>query len=120
MTTYAWWEVVVPCSSLPSHALQYATAVQGVTLVTAERDGTSCKVTLVADFKAKLWHTGIITVWQLETCTERKKDTPRETEKGEKNKEHELENDIVGRPATELPEEQPFSKPASDFHLSVL
>lgn len=66
-TTYTWWQVVVPCSSLPSHALEYATAVQGVTLVAAKRDGTSSKVTLVTDFKAELRHTGIITVGEFKT-----------------------------------------------------
>ena len=54
--------MVVPCPSLPSHALEYATAVQGVTLVAAERDGTSSKVALVADFEAELRHTGIVAV----------------------------------------------------------
>lgn len=67
--TYAWRQVVVPRPSLPSHALEYATAVQRVTLVTAERDGTTSKVTLVTDFKSKLRNTRIITVGQLKAWT---------------------------------------------------
>lgn len=68
--TYTRWEMVVPCSSLPSHALENATAVQGVPLVTAERYGTASKVTLVTDFETKLGHTWIIAVGQLKAWTE--------------------------------------------------
>lgn len=121
MTTYTRWEVVVPCSSLPSHALQYATAMQGVTLVTSERDGTSSKVTLVTDFEAKLWHTWIITVGQLKTWTRK---IHRQTEKGEKNREeHELKNDIMWRPwthtNTELPSPQKSSHSVSQHHIFI-
>lgn len=71
--TNTWRQVVVPCPSLPSHALEYATAVQCVTLVTAERDGTTSEVTLVTDFKSKLRNTRIITVGQLKAWTGKSK-----------------------------------------------
>lgn len=61
---------MVPGSPVPSHALERAAAVQSVAQVAAERDGTASKVTLVADFKSKLWHPRIITVRQLETWKE--------------------------------------------------
>lgn len=67
--TYAWRQVVVPGPSVPGHALEYATAMQGVTLITAKRDGTTSKVTLVTYFKSKLRHTRIITVRQLKAWT---------------------------------------------------
>lgn len=61
---------MVPSSPVPSHALERAAAVQSVTQVTAERDGTASKVTLIADFKSKLWHPRIIAVRQLKTWKE--------------------------------------------------
>lgn len=68
---------MVPSSPLPSHALERSAAVQSVTQVAAERDGTARKVTLVADFKSKLWHPRIIAVrqlktWEEETCQRKK------------------------------------------------
>lgn len=84
--------MVVPCSSFPSHALEYPTAVQGVTLVTAERDGTSRKVTLVTDFEAKLRHTWIITVGQLKAWLSKIERQRRGEETGE---EHELKRSIA-------------------------
>lgn len=69
--TYAGWQTVVPSSPLPSHALERSAAVQSVTQVAAERDGAARKVTLVADFKSKLWHPRIIAVRQLKTWEER-------------------------------------------------
>lgn len=68
--TYAGWQTVVPSSPLPSHALERAAAVQSVAQVTAERDGTASKVTLITDFKSKLWHPRIIAVRQLKTWQE--------------------------------------------------
>lgn len=68
--TYAGWQTVVPSSPLPSHALEGAAAVQSVAQVTAERDGTASKVTLIADFKSKLWHPRIIAVRELKTWQE--------------------------------------------------
>lgn len=61
---------MIPSSPVPSHALECAAAVQSVTQVTAERDGTASKVTLIADFKSKLWHPRIIAVRQLKTWKE--------------------------------------------------
>lgn len=61
---------MVPGSPFPSHALERAAAVQSVAQVAAERDGTASKVTLIADFKSKLWHPRIITVRQLKTWKE--------------------------------------------------
>lgn len=61
---------MVPGSPVPSHALERATAVQSVTQVAAKRDGTASKVTLIADFKSKLWHPRIIAVRQLKTWKE--------------------------------------------------
>lgn len=75
--TYAGWQTVVPSSPLPSHALERAAAVQSVAQVTAERDGTASKVTLITDFKSKLWHPRIIAVRQLKTWQE---------EEGKKNR----------------------------------
>lgn len=61
---------MVPSSSVPCHALESAAAVQSVTQVAAERDGTASKVTLIADFKPKLRHPRIIAVRQLKTWKE--------------------------------------------------
>lgn len=70
--TYTRRQAAVPCPSLPGHALECSTAVQGVTLVTAKRDGTTSKVTLVADFKSELGYSWIITVGQLKAWTGKK------------------------------------------------
>lgn len=70
--TYTRRQAAVPCPSLPGHALECSTAMQGVTLVTAERDGTTSKVTLVTDFKSELGHSWIVTVGQLKAWTGKK------------------------------------------------
>lgn len=61
---------MVPSSPVPSHAFKCAAAVQSVTQVTAKGDGAASKVTLIADFKSKLWYPRIIAVRQLKTWKE--------------------------------------------------
>lgn len=64
--TYAWWQRVVPGTSLPCHALEYAAAMQRVARVTLVGDGAAREVALVIHLVAKLGHAGILTMWQLE------------------------------------------------------
>lgn len=60
--------------------------MQSVTQVTAKRDGTASKVTLIVDFKSKLWHPRIIAVRQLKTWREE-----------EASKKMELEANFAGK-----------------------
>lgn len=66
--TYAGGQRVVPGAPLARHALQHAAAVQRVAGVALVGDGASGEVTLVVDLVAKLGHTWVLTVRELETC----------------------------------------------------
>lgn len=53
---------VVPCPSLPCHALEKATSVESVAWIAPVNDSATRKVALVADLVSKLWNARILTM----------------------------------------------------------
>lgn len=69
--TYAGGQWVVPGAPLACHALEHTATMQRVAGVALVGDGASGEVTLVIDLVAKLGHTWILAVGELETCEQK-------------------------------------------------
>lgn len=53
---------VVPCPSLPSHALEKATSMESVAGIASINDSATSKVALVTDLVSKLWNARVFTM----------------------------------------------------------
>lgn len=53
---------VIPCPSLPCHALEKATSMESVAWIASINDSATSKVALVTDLVSKLWNARILTM----------------------------------------------------------
>ena len=61
------WQRIVPCPSLPCHALEKAASMESVAWIASINDSATSKMPLVADFVSKLWNARILTMWKFKT-----------------------------------------------------